>query len=167
MKRTPLARVSPKRAAQLAAEGQPLTTFRVAARKPAPTKRPRYTGPDDETRAVVMDRDLYRCTRCGQSIQGISGVDFSLQHRDPRGMGGSRRVGINSPANLFLVDGSGTTGCHGYMESERTEAYEAGWLLRFSADPYLTPVRTWRGLIWLTDDGGWSTEPPAMDGETA
>lgn len=53
-------------------------------------------------------------------------------------MGGTKR-GVNSLANLALVCGSGTTGCHGYIESHREEAYERGWLVHSWDDPAEVP----------------------------
>lgn len=79
-----------------------------------------------------------------------------MQHRAPRRAGGTRNPLINSPANLIWVCGSGTTGCHGYMESQRTEAYRAGWLLHDPAEATTVPVLLWNGQrVLLDDDGGW------------
>lgn len=66
----------------------------------------------------------------------------SFHHRQPRGAGGSSREGINSPANLLLVCGTGTTGCHGEIEANRTAAYAAGWLVKHPQDPAAVPVLT-------------------------
>ncbi len=61
------------------------------------------------------------------------------------------------PSNLLWVCGTGTTGCHGYMESERIEARENGWLVRHGHDPRESPVLLWDGRrVLLDDDCGWS-----------
>ena len=70
-------------------------------------------------------------------------------------MGGTRDPRINSPANLLFVCGSGTTGCHGWIESNRALSLEAGLLLYRSDDPVQIPVRLRHGTVLLHDDGGW------------
>jgi hypothetical protein len=74
---------------------------------------------------------------------------FNLHHRRPRGMGGSKDPRINDPANLLALCGSGTTGCHGLIESYRERSYEHGWLLRHGWDAELTPFVDLRGHWWL------------------
>ncbi len=98
------------------------------------------TGPDPVIRKLVMERDDYRCVRCGHPVTGDPGVGFSLQHRIPRGMGGSRDPRLNMPANLVLLCGSGVTQCHGEVESHRAAARAYGYLLWRSQDPALVPV---------------------------
>lgn len=83
-------------------------------------------------------------------------------------MGGSRRPELNTPANLILVCGSGTTGCHGRIESNRTRAYEDGLLLRADQTPTDVPTMLadpnhpsqWPRLVWLTDDGTYTEGDP-------
>jgi hypothetical protein len=69
-------------------------------------------------------------------------------------MGGTKR-NIHTAEWLLNVCGSGTTGCHGYIESHRDEAYANGWLLRSQSGPD-TPVLLYRHT-WatLTPDGGY------------
>lgn len=120
------------------------------------------TGPDLQTVMLILVRHDYRCARCGEPIQGERGVDWSMQHRRPRGMGGSRWEYINSPANLIPVSGSGTTGCHGHMEKHRAEALTYGWLLpKSTVDPALHPVLVEHGSRWVYLDhyGGMSDDP--------
>ena len=95
----------------------------------------RNTGPDFDTVMAVLHRDGYRCVRCGTPIEGDRGVHWSLHHRAPRGMGGTRRPEVNSPSNLIPLCGSGVTGCHGFVESHRAEALDAGWLVSRHTDP--------------------------------
>jgi hypothetical protein len=94
------------------------------------------------------------------------GARDSLHHRVKRGRGGGWH-----PANLLGVCGSGTTGCHGWIEANPEEAARLGYDLPTGADPLLIPARlhtvNGRGL-WLLDDTGgmrWAEtgelEPPA------
>ena len=73
-------------------------------------------------------------------------------------MGGSRNPSANSVANLMLLCGSGTTGCHGEVESHRTSAVAEGFIVPRPANPETTPV-LYRRSDWrvLTADG--SVEP--------
>ena len=121
--------------------------------------RYRDTGPDRETVMQVLVRDGYRCVRDGVPAQGERGVQWSIQHRLPRSGGGD-----NSPENLIVLCGSGTTGCHGHVESHRTEAYVNGWLVRRGFDPLLQPVLVDHQSRWvyLTADGRYSDDPPEV-----
>lgn len=78
---------------------------------------------------------------------------FSVHHRQPRGMGGSS-LDVNRASNLLLLCGSGTTGCHGMVESQRVLAYAHGWLVPRSFDTTLYAVLIYTGdVVYLTDDG--------------
>lgn len=111
--------------------------------------KPRFTGPDFWTRELVRLRFFGRCCRCGND-------GWTIQHRQPRGLGGTKDPATNHPSNLLWVCGDGIQGCHGYMESHRTEAYEHGWLVRHGADPRTTPVLLWDGrMVLLDDEGEW------------
>lgn len=110
-------------------------------------RRPvRQTGPDAATRELVRWRDRDRCRRCGVAT-------WQIHHRRPRGMGGTRDPLTNGPANLVLLCGSGTTGCHGWVESHRAEARAAGWLVSKWADPAATPIVHNGRTIYLDDRG--------------
>lgn len=115
---------------------------------------------DRKTRRLVMERDLGVCVRCGYTI--YPGEPYSLQHRKPRRMGGSRDPLVHSAANLILVCGSATTGCHGYMEKNRNEAARNGWILHDGEDPDRAPVSTCQhGWVLLDTCGGFTpTGPP-------
>jgi hypothetical protein len=118
------------------------------------------TGPDFETRLKVYDRDAHCCVRCGRPARGELGVDYSLQHRAKRSGGVDNR-----PCNLILLCGSGTTGCHGWVEDHPIlAADEGGWAVSRYADPAMKPVliRTPYGEWWkyLTDDFGYADAPP-------
>ncbi|MFI0469270.1 HNH endonuclease [Saccharopolyspora sp. 5N102] len=121
------------------------------------------TKPTARTRAVVKHRAERHgwplCERCGVALGA------NIHHRRPRGAGGSKDPATNTPSNLLLLCGSGTTGCHGWVESYRIIAYRHGWLLHSWQLALDTPVRIHdRGLVLLDDIGGMT--PALSFGET-
>lgn len=107
--------------------------------------------------ALIWGRDSGRCARCGQyQHRPDRGYSWSIHHRRPRGMGGARAAWVSLPANGVVLCGNGVTGCHGWVESHRGEAVEAGWLV--SRLGYLLaediPVQYHDGLYRLDDAGG-------------
>ncbi|MGW5645040.1 hypothetical protein ACWEV3_40865 [Saccharopolyspora sp. NPDC003752] len=114
------------------------------------------------TRTVVKHRaergGWPLCERCGTAL------GTNVHHRRPRGAGGSKDPATNLPSNLLLLCGSGTTGCHGWIESHRAIAYEHGWLLHSWQIPLESPVRIHdRGLVLLDDIGGMTPALPLGD----
>lgn len=106
--------------------------------------------PPRVVRLVFEVREGSRCFKClGPLRWEDRGFGWSLHHRKPRGMGGSKAAWASSPANGLVLCGSGTTGCHGWVESHRDEAYARGLLVyRNSRDvPADVPVQR--------DDGRW------------
>jgi hypothetical protein len=85
----------------------------------------------DAMGATIYLRAGSRCECCGK-VAGWDG--WSRHHRQPRGMGGTKRD-VHQPSNMLLLCGSGTTGCHGLVESERSWAYECGLLVRRPFEP--------------------------------
>lgn len=77
-------------------------------------------------------------------------------------MGGTSDSSINDPTNLVLLCGSGTTGCHGEIESHRERAIEHGWLVprRDLREPADVPVFTAAGWYMVTPD---RLEPADLD----
>lgn len=111
-------------------------------------------------------RDDARCARCGADLAD-TGWGYSLHHRKPRGMGGTKDPRSNDPRNLIHLCGSGTTGCHGHVESHRTQAYETGWLLR-DLDHLDMPLLCPDGrLVTLHEDGARTDEITAETGDRA
>ena len=118
----------------------------------------RMTGPSPQVRHMALLRALYRCERCLLPLSS----QWSLHHRRPRRMGGTRRPDANAPQNLLVLCGSGTTGCHGWLESNRTEAYQTGYLLYDLDDPLIHAYLDGDGDWWLlTEDGGRIAHKPA------
>ena len=151
---TPLARTSaPVRSG--------FTASRTAGAGPSAGRKTaaRDTGPSRKVRALVLERDGHACVCCGQSV---TGRPYSLQHRKRRSQGGS-----NSPSNLVVVLGTGTTGCHERIDSRRDPHDEArGYTVRSWQNPALVPVMIFSEggsgvTAWLTDAGTYAFEAPA------
>ena len=96
-------------------------------------------------RGIVFNRAEGMCEKCG-------GRGQSIHHRKPRGAGGTKIADVAS--NLLLLCGSGTTGCHGWVERNRVQALADGYLVRRVDDPALIPVLRWGIRVYLEDDGG-------------
>lgn len=122
---------------------------RKSSTRPAPAFRL------EESRQVVLERALWRC-EAGIVCDEVElfGRPYSVHHRRPRGMGGTRRDETNAPANLLALCGTGTTGCHGWIESNRSSALDAGFLLTQTAEPTSEPVLRRGVAVYLTNDGG-------------
>lgn len=129
----------------------------------------RSTGPDRLTVKAVYERARINgepcCELCGIPVKGERGREHHVHHRRPRRMGGSQLPDTNEVTNLLLLDAD----CHGVIESERTAAYEGGWLVRQGDDPAVVPVLIRLNLMLLTDDGGYQpvetvAVPEVVDG---
>lgn len=112
--------------------------------------------------ALVIDRDFGRCAVCYNHIDTSQnrGVSWSIHHRCPRAAGGTSRVWVNEAANLLLVCGSGTTGCHGWVESHRDIARQQGLLISSNGRDVAEDVEVEHaryGRVKLTNDGGVRT----------
>jgi hypothetical protein len=62
-------------------------------------------------------------------LLGLSRDQVSIHHRQPRGAGGTSNTATHSLANLMLICGTGVTGCHGWIESNRACAEQLGLLV--------------------------------------
>lgn len=106
-------------------------------------------GVHPDTRREVLARAYFTCEFCGWKNNSLN-----IHHRTPRGMGGTRVKEINEPANLLVLCGSGTTGCHGWVESHRQEAYELGLLVKRGQNPELIPFQNKEGQIYTLLNNG-------------
>lgn len=97
-----------------------------------------------DARIVVAMRSQGVCEARLPTV--CEGRATNYHHRDPRGMGGTKAA--DTPENLVHLCGSGTTGCHGWIESHRDRAKELKLLLVMGEDPAKTPVR-WDLMPWL------------------
>lgn len=106
------------------------------------------SSPTTHVRQTVIARAQSLCERC-------SAPGTQVHHRQPRKAGGSRRAHINAPSNLVLLC-AGDGGCHEYVERNRSESYEDGWLVREPLMPPAVPVRVAGiGMVYLSDEGGY------------
>ena len=110
----------------------------------------------------VRTRDGDRCAKCGRVVAHlVRGIAWSIHHRRPRGSGGTTLAWVNLPANLLILCGSGTTGCHGWVESHRDEARHLGFLVTLNGrDTSVTVAVTHavHGRVVLDDIGGHEPE---------
>lgn len=113
------------------------------------------TGFSERTRKIIMKRDFHRCLVCG-----IRKQDMQIHHRCPRRMGGTLDPWVNSPANGVLL----CAGCHQGIELDRTLGYAQGLLLHAGQRPPLVSVASWRGRLWLLEDGTSRLVAEVMDG---
>jgi hypothetical protein len=104
-------------------------------------------------RVAVLDRDDHSCCRCGVSLEGSY---YSLHHRRRKGAGGSKL--LDTMANLVTLCGTGTTGCHGYIEEHRAACYTLGWLVPNGATPEAWPVL--RLGSWQQPGDTWTAAAP-------
>lgn len=160
MRRSPINRTTPL------VRRTPLRDWTALDRQPTRTRRPANRGPVvRDIDAIVCERDGWCCVRCGLNVSGGErGRDYSIQHRRPRGIGGSRRPETEGPQNKILLCGDGTTGCHGWVESNRGLALYHGWLVSQWEDPATVRVLVDRGERWvyLTASGEYADNPPEV-----
>lgn len=71
---------------------------------------------------------------------------------------------MSTAANGLLLCGTGTTGCHGWVESNRSEARAQGFLVsangRLKASEVAVTRHAVLGAVWLEDDGTWFSARP-------
>lgn len=115
--------------------------------KPKPARPIRLTGEALKRTNVTIDRrERQCCARCGKAIM----VGGSRHHRQFRSRGGSDTV-----ANLVLLCGSGTTGCHGWVHANVKHARAAGFAVDSWESPEDVPVQhAIYGWVWLDQWGG-------------
>lgn len=122
-----------------------MTLVRVPfARKRKPTTDA-YAAALDLITPALMDRADYRCElEHPEACLGLNHRPWILtrHHRKSR-----RHPHTNTMANVRILCGDGTTGCHGYIESHPAESYQRGWLVHSWDHPESITFESWR------DDG--------------
>lgn len=102
----------------------------------------------ESVRELIKLRAAGRCEICGSRVLG-----GHIHHRQPRGMGGSRKdESKGSAANGLYIH----PGCHVTVEMSRSRALDQGWLMKQGQEPTEVPVRLWDGWWLLADDGTMS-----------
>lgn len=109
-------------------------------------------------RDAVRERDGEACQLCGRPI---GSQPYSIHHRRPRQMGGDRSA--HTADNLVLLCGTGTTGCHGWIESHRQVGYQEGFLVHRWDDPASVPVHRFR-RSWALPGQSWIPVPEPEEG---
>lgn len=71
------------------------------------------------------------------------------------GVSGDRATVTNGTANLVVLCGTGTTGCHGWAEKNIKLAQDEGLVLEQWQNPTDVPITLHFGRVFLTDDGGY------------
>lgn len=116
-------------------------------------------------RAAWEDRFHLLLTRSGGTCEGrtpaclapagqITGFlareQVSVQHRRAQGMGGTSLAETHSLANHLLLCGTGTTGCHGWVEvTERALAEQRGlWIRHDTRDGVPVPPEAYPLVLW-------------------
>lgn len=98
------------------------------------------------SRRIALERAGGKCERCGISIVNIPA---SVHHRRTRGMGGTKKP--ETPENLAVLCGTGTTGCHGWVGANPADAAEAGWYVHQWDDPETVPMTTTDNRQFILD----------------
>ena len=103
-----------------------------------------------QARSLVRTRSSGYCEIAIMDV--CTQLTNSLHHRRKPGR-------VWEPANLLAACGSGTTGCHGWVESHPKDAHELGlWIFNGDGVPSHVPVRLRTikfGYVWvlLCNDG--------------
>lgn len=134
-------------------------------------------GAGDFTPATVrhafFERERGRCFRCQRSLRFEDrGMGWSAHHRLPRQMGGVGRKDsdaarlISAVTNCLILCGSGTTGCHGWIESRRAIAEDYGYIVRRGINPPAgIRIKKQDGTWWLLTSSGIAVEVEEGTGE--
>ena len=112
--------------------------------------------PDKHEWAAIFDKLLNRCGGVCEArteaclapadgrLERLTRSQVSVQHRRARGAGGTSLEATHFLDNLLLLCGTGTTGCHGWVETqERAAGVAMGFVLPHSYDDG-RPVQAWR-----------------------
>jgi hypothetical protein len=72
-------------------------------------------------------------------------------------MGGSKDSTLHLPANLIVLCGTGTSGCHGWVEANRSEARKLGLLIQKVESAEEIPFQDKSQVWWRIDNNGQKT----------
>lgn len=113
----------------------------------------------ETTKLLVLERAKGKCELCG-----LPASNFQLHHRRPRGMGGSKKKETGDAANALLVHSK----CHAWIESNRKQAMEFGYLVSQYANPKDVPLLRSQEWVLLSEDGSFSvlTNPHNLEHQT-
>lgn len=118
--------------------------------------------PPAMVRLIFFEREGERCFMCRKPLLWHErGMEWSLHHRKPRGMGGTSRT--VSPADGLVLCGSGTSGDHGWAEANRARAIGMGVLISAHGKgddfaPERVRVQRNDGSWWLLTRDGRAVE---------
>ena len=101
--------------------------------------KPPFMWDETSTRCAVPNRSGGRCEVCG-------GHGSEMHHRLRRSQGGLWR-----PANILHLCG-GLAGCHEFFTVRPELAFELGVSVPRGVEPSRVAVRTYQGVIWMSDD---------------
>lgn len=132
-------------------------------RRTAMKRRPadnHMTGPEwAEVYRLLLTRSQGRCeggtpwcVAPAGLVAGLPRDQVSIQHRRAQGAGGTALAEANGLANFLVLCGTGTTGCHGWVETrERAAAERRGLWVRHCYDAAGAPVPVGRYPVELPD----------------
>jgi hypothetical protein len=112
----------------------------IRPKTPKPTKAQERQAYD-----IALARDEGRCQKCHR------GSPLTRDHRLNRSQGG-----LSTPANLQILCGSGTTGCHGEVTHDLEMALREGWRVPAWADPLRWPAARYFPSVAGTVRKGWA-----------
>ncbi|HEY5785857.1 MAG TPA: hypothetical protein VIT65_13870 [Microlunatus sp.] len=103
---------------------------------------------ENHCRDIVAQRSGGRCEAVIDYV--CTGIAESMHHRRKHGR-------VWKPSNVIHVCGSGTTGCHGWIEAHPEKAHSLGLWLWDYEDPDAESIKMrWehaRAWWWLDDEG--------------
>ena len=116
---------------------------------------------DRATRRAVWKRAAGRCEITGLRLGDRDGDGWECHHRRNKGMGGTDRPDVDSPANLLAL----SPAAHRAVHASRAWAQPRGYLLSKNLppeqdDPSMWPVfLSGRRWVLLTHSGGYAAIP--------
>lgn len=114
-----------------------------------------------EQRPMLWERCSGRCEVTGQQLDYET---FDMHHRRNKGMGGTDRDNVDSPANLLALAPHIHNGGPHSVHGSRLWAELYGYLVpKHVADPGMWPVKLLgRRWVLLTESGGYAPVPPEV-----